>query len=85
MRDFDPENLGQFHMHDEILEKIYELSGGTEESSKGFLLAYVNSEGEPIIHSKAPNQIVHMGLIKAIEQFLIQMESQEDIPPPPEE
>ena len=85
MRDFDPNNLGRFDMPDEIFEKIYELSGGIEESSKGFLLAYVNSEGEPIIHSKAPNQIVHMGLIKAIEQFLIQMESQEDIPPPSED
>ena len=85
MRDFDPEKIGHFEMPNEIFEKIYEISGGSEESSKGFILAYVNSEGEPIIHSKAPNQIVHMGLIKSIEQFLIQMESQEDMPPPPEE
>ena len=81
MKELDLDNLPEFKMPEEIFEQLYNLIGGTEESSKGFLIAYTNQHGEPVIHAKASNQIVQMGLIKAVETFLIQVENHEDIPP----
>jgi hypothetical protein len=69
----DPENLGNFVMPDSILEKIFDLSGDANQS-KGFILAFVDQDGKPIVFTRTQNQIIEMGLRKALENYLIETE-----------
>lgn len=70
----DPENLGDFVMPESILEKLFELSGD-ENQSKGFIVAFVDQTGKPIVFTKTQNQIIEMGLRKALERYLDESES----------
>jgi hypothetical protein len=74
MEDIDPENLPTFQMPPSIIQKLYEFTGSTQETSKGFVLAYADQDGAPMILSKAGSQIVDMGIRKALEKYLIQIE-----------
>ena len=68
-------NIGdncQFSIPDSFLEKMYEFTGGGDNG--GFILAYVNPAGNPMINCKIGSQIVEMGLRKALERFLEDME-----------
>jgi hypothetical protein len=81
-----PDDIPEFILPEQILEQLYEFSG-TGDSSKGFLLAFVGPNGAPTIYTKTDTQIVEMGLRKAVEQYLEQLE-QPDIDGsigPPEE
>lgn len=69
----DPENLGDFIMPDSMLEKLFELSGD-ENQGKGFILAFVDQSGKPIVFTKTQNQIIEMGLRKALERYLEESE-----------
>jgi len=69
----DPENLGSFTMPDSILEKIFDLSGDANQS-KGFILAFVDQDGKPMVFTRAQNQIIEMGLRKALENYLTETE-----------
>jgi hypothetical protein len=69
----DPENLGNFVMPDSILERIFDLSGDANQS-KGFILAFVDQDGKPIVFTRTQNQIIEMGLRKALENYLIETE-----------
>ena len=40
----------------------------------GFVLGFVNQRGEPTVYTKADNQIIEMGLRKALEKYLIESE-----------
>ena len=72
--DLDPDNLPQFQIPSSFLEKLYEFTGNTEEASKGFLLCYADQDGMPMVLTKAGTQITEMGLRKAAEKYLIQIE-----------
>ena len=72
--DIDPDNLPIFQIPDSFLEKLYEFTGGAEDSSKGFLICYADQNGNPMVLTKAGNQIIEMGLRKALEKYLIQIE-----------
>ena len=72
--DLDPENLPSFQIPESFLERLYEFTGGAEEPSKGFLLCYTDQSGSPMVLTKAGTQIVEMGLRKALEKYLIQIE-----------
>lgn len=74
MEDIDPENLPAFQIPASLLEKLYDFTGDTHDSSKGFLLAYADQDGSPMIFTKAGSQIVEMGVRKAVEKYLIQIE-----------
>lgn len=69
----DPDNLGDFVMPESILEKLFELSGD-ENQSKGFIVAFVDQTGKPIVFTKTQNQIIEMGLRKALERYLEESE-----------
>lgn len=69
----DPENLGRFVMPQSILDKLFDLSGDAN-GSKGFILAFVDQEGKPIVFTKSQNQIIDLGLRKALEQYLADSE-----------
>ena len=72
--DIDPENLAPFQIPDDFLEQLFEFTGNADEQSKGFLLCYTDQSGNPMILSKVGTQIVEMGLRKALEKYLIQIE-----------
>ena len=72
---FDPENLPEFKMPTNLLEKIFDLSGN-HDVGKGVLVAYLTQEGNPVIFMKASGKIIEMGLRKATECYLEEAESQ---------
>ena len=41
-----------------LLQKLYDSTGSSTGGNKGFLLVYVNSEGEPVISGKTENSCV---------------------------
>jgi hypothetical protein len=72
----DPENLGQFHLPETIINQLFEFTGSTSGDS-GFILSFVNQEGLPSVITKTTSPIVEMGLRKALEQYLEQVSAQE--------
>ena len=72
---FDPDNVPQFKMPTKMLDKVYELSG-SREVGKGLLLGYLTQDGSPIIFMKTNSKIVEMGLRKAMESYLTEMEEE---------
>ena len=55
-----------------VLDKLFEFTGDGDDG--GFILAYVTQDGRPLIQCKIGSQIVEMGLRKALERFLEDME-----------
>ena len=88
MATFDPndEELTPFTIPESTLLQLFELTGDAD-SHKGFILAYVNEEGSPVIFSKTASQIVEMGLHRALDQFISEAKVGTGIefPPPGEE
>ena len=75
MSEINPENLQSFQMPEDLLEKIFEFTGNGHDSSKGFLLAFSDQEGSPLILCRAGSQIIEMGIRKSLEQYLIGLEN----------
>lgn len=73
---FDEEGFPSFVLPESFLNQLFEFSGSTD-GNRGFLLAYVNQEGSPMVYTKADNQIIEMGLRKAIEKYIIESEESE--------
>ena len=71
--EIDPESLPQFTIPERLLKQLYSFTGDTEEN-KGLILAFVSQNGTPAIITKTSSQIIEMGLRKAIEQYVAQME-----------
>lgn len=80
MSEINPEDLEAFVFPDSLLYKIYDMTG-QDENSRGFVLAYVGDKGIPVIQSKAESTIVEMGLRKALEQYLSEVEQLESAAP----
>jgi len=74
--DFNEQNLPRFSLPRTFLEQLFEFSGSTD-GNRGFVLAFVNQDGEPMIYTKADNQIVDLGLRKAMEKYLMELEESE--------
>jgi len=75
MSEIDPSNLPAFKIPQSLLDKLYEFTGDTSDSSKGFLMAYTDQNGTPMIFCRAGSQIVEMGIRKALEKYLIEIEN----------
>jgi len=75
MDNIDPDNLDSFQIPESFLEKLYEFTGNIDSQSKGFLLCYPDQNGMPMVLCKAGSQIVEMGIRKALEQYLIEIEN----------
>jgi hypothetical protein len=73
----DPENFKQFKIPENYFNRLFEFTG-SDESSKGFILAYVSQDGCPIIYTKVASSIVEMGIRKALEKFLLEAENSEE-------
>lgn len=74
----DPENLNIFSIPDAMLEKLFEFTGDADHS-KGFILAYVDQQGKPMVYTRSQNQIIEMGLRKTLEKYLIGLEEAESM------
>jgi hypothetical protein len=75
MSQVDPDNLPAFQIPQDLLDQLYEFTGSSSEGSKGFLLAYSDQNGNPMIFCRAGSQIVEMGIRKALEKYLIEIEN----------
>lgn len=78
MKDFNPEDISEFRVPQQLLEKIFELSGDSEHN-KGFVLCMVDQTGKPVVFTKSQSQIVDMGLRKSLEKYLIELEESENL------
>jgi hypothetical protein len=77
---FNPDDLPPFEIPDSFLEKLLEFTRNYESNtSGGFIIAYVNQVGGPVVLTKADTQITEMGLRKALEQYLEDAKEQEII------
>ena len=74
MHDENPEEFPKFQIPESFLEKLFEFTGSSFDQSKGYLIAYVNQEGSPVVFCKAGSQIVEMGIRKALEKYLMDIE-----------
>ena len=71
--DFNPDGLPAFSLPPKLITQLYEFSGNTE-GTRGFLLLHINQDGSPMVYFKADNQIIELGLRKALEQFVLDFE-----------
>jgi hypothetical protein len=71
-------SMESFQLPESFLEQLFEFSGSTE-GNRGILLAFVNQEGSPLIFTKADNQIIELGLRKAVEKYLLDSEEAEHL------
>ena len=74
MSNVDPDNLPAFQLPPNLIEKLYEFSGNSHDSSKGILIAYTDQNGSPMIYNKFGSPIIDMGIRKALEKYLIEIE-----------
>jgi len=72
------ESFKQFKIPENFFNKLFEFTG-SDESSKGFIVAYVSQDGCPMIYTKVASPIVEMGLIKALEKYLLEVDNPEEI------
>lgn len=66
----------KFVIPDHFLDKLYGFTGG-QEGNSGFILSYVDESGKAVVYTRASSQIIEMGLRKALEQYLIELEEGE--------
>jgi hypothetical protein len=70
MNDINPDDLNPFFIPESFLDELFELTGDSE-SNRGFILSCVGQDGKPFIYSKSATEVVHMGLRKSLEDFLL--------------
>jgi hypothetical protein len=71
------ENFKNFKIPENYFNRLFEFTG-SDESSKGFIVAYVDQDGCPMIYSKIASPIVEMGLIKTLENYLTEINNSQD-------
>lgn len=65
----DKPKFKEFQLPEKLMTQLYELSGGAQ-CYKGFIIAYCDENGTPIIYTNCDSQITESGLIKSIEDYL---------------
>jgi len=74
--------IPKFQIPSNFLDQLYEFTGN-EDGNAGYVLTYVDDSGRALVYSRSSSQIVEMGLRKALEKYLIELEEGEisfDIP-----
>lgn len=62
----------EFQLPESLLTKIYDLSGTGVNDTKGFVLCYINSKGDPMIISKFENNCVKIPLVEGLRGWVKQ-------------
>lgn len=65
----DKPKFKEFKLPKKILTQLYELTGGAE-AYKGFIIAYSDENGTPIIYTSCDSKITESGLIKSMEDYI---------------
>lgn len=65
----DDNKFNKFKLPEKMLQDLYELTGGPK-CYKGFVIAYCDESGTPIIYTNCESQITESGLLKSIEDYL---------------
>jgi len=65
----DKPKFKEFKLPEKLMAQLYELSGGAQ-CYKGFIIAYCDENGTPIIYTNCDSQITESGLIKSIQDYL---------------
>ena len=68
--DADPE----FSIPSEMVDKLYELSGGVDKY-KGIIMAVSSDSGRPLIYQRFDCGMTELGLVKALEDYLARSKS----------
>lgn len=76
-KEANSESFKQFKIPENFFNKLFEFTG-SDESSKGFIVAYVAQDGCPMIYTKVAGPIVEMGLLKALEKYLSEVDNPEE-------
>lgn len=76
MKKDESDSFKEFEIPSNFFDKLFEFTG-SDESSRGFIIAYVAQDGCPIIYSKIVSPVVEMGLRKALEKYLKEIEKEE--------
>ena len=68
-----------FRFPHSLLAKIYDLTGTVTGGNKGFVISYVNSEGDPSVLYKFENNTVKAALFDCMSGFLERRDMVEQI------
>lgn len=66
---FNPDDLPTSQVSKKLLDEIYEQTGTDENSCKGLIAFYVNSQGQPEIFCKSENFSIECALVKTMQIF----------------
>jgi hypothetical protein len=72
----DFNELPNFQIPQGFLDQLYDFTGGVDGNS-GYVLTYVDDQGRALVYSRSSSQIVEMGLRKALEKYLMELEEGE--------
>jgi hypothetical protein len=61
--------FNHFKLPEKILNELYELTG-SKDAYKGFIIAYCDEKGRPIVYTNCESQITEAGLIRSIESYI---------------
>ena len=74
----DDENENEFCIPSEMVDKLYELSGGLDKY-KGVIMAVSSENGKPLVYSKFDCVMTEMALMKTLEDYLQSREESRNI------
>ena len=74
----DDENENEFCIPSEMVDKLYELSGGLDKY-KGVIMAVSSENGKPLVYSKFDCGMTEMALMKTLEDYLQSREESRNI------
>lgn len=77
MDNLDPDNFPPFKIPDKILKNFFDFTGSTD-GTRGYIMAFVDQSGRPLVHTMVESQIIEMGLRKALESYLEAVEDSEE-------
>ena len=61
--------FNKFLLPEKILNELFELTG-SKDAYKGFIIAYCDEQGTPIVFTNCESQITESGLIRCIENYI---------------
>jgi hypothetical protein len=59
-----------FQIPESLLVKIFDATGTSSSGNKGFILAHINSNGEPVVVKKVETLCAELAMKIALEDFL---------------
>ncbi len=76
MSEINPDSLPQFKIPNNIINQLFELTGGAEKF-KGLIFACATEDGNPLIYTKYDSQMTELALRKSVECYLQNLDEQE--------